>query len=330
MKFPPRYTRTPAIEKLVYKLDVLKSAWGMQSVSPSILENLQRQTHLRSALYSARIEGNPIREEELDLDAKQDTSLHTVEIQNVYDAYTSLRKNPSKSITLDYIRELHKLVLKHISASAGHLRHEQSAIFNQAGVAVYVTPPPQKLQHLLSEMIDWYNKSKDHIAIKASVVHIWFEKIHPFLDGNGRVGRLITAKLLTNDGYDFGGIVPFEKYLDENRQEYYDALLVDTQDVSAFVEFFLTALISQAGDSIDSIKYPQDIRFPELLPRRAEIVQMIADHRMITFDFLARRFRAVSARTLHYDLEFLVKKKYIGKRGMTRGVVYIPAIAEIV
>ena len=68
-------------------------------------------------------------------------------------------------------------------------------------------------------------------------------------DGNGRVGRLLSAYILKKGGYDFSGLVPFEQYLDEHRDDYYYFLGRDRQDVTEFVEFYLTALLAQAGNA---------------------------------------------------------------------------------
>lgn len=324
MKFPPTFITTPAIQSLCYQLDVLKSAWHMQSVPQTTLSFIRQKTLLQSSLYSARIEGNPTSEHDLNVGLEPEQRIHKTEIENLYAAYSNLPNYTGKPLTVDLIKQFHAQILKDISDSPGHFRSEQSAIFNQAGVAVYIPPPPQYINDLVIGLVDWCNSSVDHVGIKISVAHIWFEKIHPFLDGNGRVGRLVSSFLLLSSGYDFGGIVPFEKYLDEHREDYYDALMKDTQDVSVFIEFFLSAIISQAHVSIDEVKHPPVLKYPTLLPRRAELVEIINDHKLVTFDFLARRFRAVSSRSLHYDLEYLVKHGYIFKRGTTRGAVYIP------
>jgi len=165
--------------------------------------------------------------------------------------------------------------------------------------------------------------TKDVPPAAAGVAHIWFEKIHPFLDGNGRVGRLLSAYILHKNGYDFSGLVPFEQYLDEHRDDYYYFLGRDIQDVTEFVEFYLTALFSQAKISLKTAyETGKPDKYAQLMPRRAEIMRLIEDHKVITFDFLARRFRAVAVRTLHNDLSQLTKVGLVQKMGSTRGVSY--------
>jgi Fic family protein len=176
---------------------------------------------------------------------------------------------------------------------------------------------------LLDALCVYANTTKDASPVTAGVAHIWFEKIHPFLDGNGRAGRLLSSYILKKGGYDFSGLVPFEQYLDEHRDDYYYFLGRDRQDVTEFVEFYLTALLSQARVSLKAAhEAGEPDKYAHLLPRRAEIMRIIEDHKVISFDFLARRFRAIPTRTLHYDLSQLTQAGLVQKMGSTRGVVY--------
>lgn len=324
MKFPPTYSVSDKAKELLYGLDVLKSAWALQSVEESRITDFRRKTFLQSSLFSARIEGNPLTESDITGEFLRSENLHKREVSNLFGAYQSLA-GIIGPLTVEIIQKLHGLTLAGISGEAGHFRTEDSAIFNQAGVAVYVPPAPYNVRRLVDELTAWSASSQDKPPVTAAVAHIWFEKIHPFLDGNGRVGRLLAAWILHHDGYDFGGIVPFEKYLDEHRDGYYAALGPDRQDVSEFIDFFLTALLSQANESLAKAKEAPIPKYSELLPRRAELLEIIRDHKMVTFDFLSRRFRAIPTRTLHYDLSQLTKRGLIKKLGSTRGVVYTPS-----
>lgn len=311
MKFPPVYTFTPSIKQLLYDLDVLKAGYALHPVPAMQVVNLRRASLLKSSLYSARIEGNP----------SEDVDLGNRDIANLARAYEEL--SDRDEATIDWIENLHRTVMENISGGSGRLRAEDSAIFNMAGVAVYLTPAPQNIRNLLADLCAYVTAGRDPAPIRAGVTHIWFEKIHPFLDGNGRVGRLLSAYILKKGGYDFSGLVPFEQYLDEHRDDYYYFLKKDVQDVTEFVEFYLTALFSQAKISL-TVAYEsgKPDKYALLAPRRAEIMRLIEDHKIVTFDFLSRRFRAVPVRTLHYDLSQLIKAGLVQKMGATRGVSY--------
>jgi Fic family protein len=323
MKFPPVFTYTPAIKQLLYDLDVLKAGYELHPVPAAQAINLRRASLLKSSLFSARIEGNPLELADVDDIRPSDTDIHKIEVGNLVSAYEQLSDIIGQNVTLDTLKKLHALVLRDISGDAGVFRMEESAIYNQSCTAVYLTPAPQNIRTLLDALCIYVNAAKDTTPVAAGLAHIWFEKIHPFLDGNGRVGRLLSAYILKKGGYDFSGLVPFEQYLDEHRDDYYYFVGRDTQDVTSFVEFYVTALLAQARISLKAAhESGKPDKYADLLPRRGEIMRLIEDHKIVSFDFLARRFRAVPVRTLHNDLAQLSKAGLVQKMGSTRGVSY--------
>lgn len=326
MKFPPVYIQTEHIKKLLYDLDVLKAAYELHPVANEIVSIKRNASILKSALFSARIEGNPMTIDEARLMDLQEptTVVHKREIMNLAALYEDVAARSRQTMTVDFLKELHARVLDGIFSRAGRLRLEESAIWNQAGVAVYLTPSPQKILGLLEDLLQWISASTNHPCIVAAVAHIWFEKIHPFDDGNGRVGRFLSACILYAGGFGFGGMVPIEEYLEAHRDEYYRGLARDMQDVTPFVEFFLEGITEQVRISLKETENVIETDTMNLLPRRAEIVAIIRDHKSVSFDFLVRRFRSIPSRTLHNDVAQIIKAGYIRKRGATRGARYEP------
>ncbi len=309
------------IERLKTQLDLLPDN--------KVQEKYTRQKMLlKSALFSARIEGNPKTLEELEREGFVDSQeKHHLEITNLYQVLEYILKiNWQKPLTLDDIRQIHQRVMQNLTAEAGFLRAEPSAIYNSAGVAVYVCPLPNEIKDLLVQLLTYCNNNFETIIpIKTALIHVAFEKIHPFLDGNGRVGRLLIHLALKKDGYDLRGLVPIEEYLDQHRQTYYDLLLENKQDRTEFVEFFLDAMIEglQTAVALKTEQKTKKLSSEDDLPlRRFEILQIIKDHKIASFDFLKRRFLKIPERTLRYDLKQLVDKGFIKKRGITRGSVY--------
>lgn len=230
-----------------------------------------------------------------------------------------------KKLSPSLLLNLHRLVMQDIHPEAGFFRKEPSAIFNQAGIAIYITPPPNQIPILLNILLKKANTGKKPVPLKAALCHFAFEKIHPFLDGNGRVGRLVTAFVLKKGDFDFRGLVSFEEYLDDNREIYYQLLEEKGSDITHFGEFFLEGLVHQTEKVITEIKEFKEEKLEDtLLPRRREILEIIKDHQMVSFDFLRRRFIRIPESSLHYDLKKLLEGKFIKKLGSTRGVVYAP------
>ncbi len=322
------YKKTKHIEKLLQRLEILKGVFEGLPVKREKEEQLQRLSLLKSSLFSARIEGNKLRFEDLTPRGleRQSKEKEKIEIHNIYHALQFIRSERfPQRITIPAIQDIHAIVMRSLSSDAGSLRHEPSAIFNQAGVAVYMSPPPSEIQSRLHELIRLANSSSNPAPVNAALTHFHFEKIHPFLDGNGRVGRILSVRILRQEGYDFRGLLSWEERLEEMRDEYYHLLDIPGSDITMFVEFFLELLTHQAEAMIQSLKNTgEESEEDTLLPRRREILEVIRDHPNVSFDFIRRRFLRVAESTLHYDIKQLLKAGLIRKLGSTRGVVYAP------
>lgn len=320
-----RFKETRKIKKLLIELEALKILFGQFKILPQIEENLRRESLLKSALFSARVEGNPLDLGKIKFisETEKTDDLKKLEVFNLLRAYRYIRssKSPQK-LNLAFIKKIHQMTMENISSEAGKWRTEPWAIFNQGGVVIYLAPTPFRLPKLMEEFVQMSKNLKEEIPVKAAILQFLFEKIHPFADGNGRVGRLISAYLINNGGYGLRGLVSMEEMIDKNRENYYQALepLVET---TLFVEFFLESLIEQAKSILDKLSEKKE-ELPEdfLLPRRREILEMIKDHPYCSFDFISRRFLSINQKTLHYDLKQLQEKGFIIKAGITRGVKY--------
>ena len=305
---------TPRSNQLLIELEAAKLLFDNLKSFPNLETNLRKTALLKSAVFSARVEG-----------FSDTLFLPKKESQNLLSAYQLIhsRELPQK-ITISSIRKFHNLALKSLSSMAGKWRTEPWAIFNQVGLVIYLAPPAQEIPQLMSEYVKYINSLKVHTAVKAALAQFVFEKIHSFADGNGRVGRLISAFILERNGFGFKGQVPFEEYIDRHREVYYSNL-EPSSDCTGFIEFFLEALVFQSKTIFEKLNTsPEENAEDSLLPRRREIVNVIRDHPNCTFDFLHRRFLAINIKTLHFDLSELIKTGFVKKIGSTKGAVYSP------
>lgn len=323
MKIPPIYTISDAMFSLITKIEAQRLYFSSLNLVNQIKENIQRVSLLKSSLFSARIEGNPLKISDFEVGSETEEEKKK-EIFNIVKTINFIDKNVGKNIlTKDIILHLHSLVLQDIAPDAGHFRTEVSAIFNQAGVTVYMPPPPTQVSKLLDELLIYVNLEKKFPLIIAFTAHLIFEKIHPFLDGNGRVGRLLISAVLKSKGWDFSFTVPFEENLDEHKDEYYFHLSQGMQNTNAYLEFMLEAFYSQIEKIKNQIN--QEVakeNNPFLPPRQEEIFNIIKDQIIVSFDMVRRRFIQVPERTLRYDLKKLLDRKLIEKSGETRGRYY--------
>ena len=323
MKIPPIYTITPEIIEIITKIEAYRINFASLNIPTQIKDNIQRVSLLKSSLYSARIEGNPLELNDISLEKSKE--INKLEIFNIIDASRFIQNHATNNrISKDILLELHKRVLKNIEPNAGFLRKEQSAIFNQAGVVEYMPPSFFEVPKLLDELLIYINNNNEKFPlVTAFVSHLIFEKIHPFLDGNGRVGRLLISLILKAKGWDLTFTIPLEESLDENKNEYYFYLDKGLEDTNEYLLFMLNAFfaeIEKIKDQIETESAKKDQLF--LPPRQEEIFNIIKDHGVISFDMVRRRFLKVPERTLRYDLKKLADKGIIEKTGETKGRFY--------
>ena len=307
-----KWTISPQTQKLLDEIDVIRKVFEKLPLSPETIKIIRRRSIINSAVSSAQIENIP------------STILSPrKEGKNLESAYTWIYSSPAIPVlSVQIIKDLHSRTLKDISGSAGQYRSEPWGIFNQAGVEIHHPPLHTLLPVLMPKYVDYINRLTTHPAISSAVGQFIFEKIHPFADGNGRTGRLISAYLLHKSGYGLGGLVPVERYIIEHRDWYYRAL-EPTHNCTEFVDFFLESITMQANTALEEIKNPPS-QTPEnkLHPRRRELLETIRDHPECSFDFLRRRFINTNQVSLHRDLQYLQKHDLIQKLGDTRGVLY--------
>lgn len=324
MLIPPKYFLTPKISQLLASIEASKQVIDAISIPAEVETNIRRSSTLKSSLFSARIEGNTLTLDELSSRPSKDQK--KAEVFNILKALNTIFQKRNKDITLKDILNLHKIVMEGLThkTQQGKIRNEVSAIFNSAGIAVYMPPPPRSIPSFLEKVIKFANSQKEQfVPIRACLTHYTFEKIHPFLDGNGRVGRLLLQTIMYKGGYGMKGLLTIEEYLDNNRSDYYRALEETERDASPYLELMLEAIAETSEKAKQLVLEKKQLQAKDyLLPRRAEILDIIKDHRLVNFDQIRRRFMAVNERTLRFDLKKLTDAGLIRKLGNTKGVYY--------
>lgn len=323
MKIPPSYTVTPQMLALIAKIESGRLHITSLNLPKPLKEKIQRVSLLKSSLFSARIEGNPL--ELADVDTLDKKSQKKLEVFNIVEAIKFIDGHVRKGdLKKDLLLQIHARVLRNLSPDTGNLRVEASAIFNESGVAVYIPPPASHISKLLDSLLSFVNSDSEKFPlIAAFIAHIIFEKIHPFLDGNGRVGRLLIVAVLKACGWDFTFTVPFEEYLDGHKNDYYFHLDKGLENTNDYLLFMLEAFWQQTqtikAQIEEEIAKGQKVFLP---PRQEEIYNIFRDHKVVSFDTVRRRFANVPERTLRYDLKKLLDRGLIEKSGETRGRYY--------
>lgn len=165
-------------------------------------------------------------------------------------------------LSLRLIREIHEILLSEGRGSSkqpGEFRRTQNWIGGtRPGNALFVPPPPDQVMECLGQLEKFMHE--DHkslpLLVRAALVHVQFETIHPFLDGNGRLGRLLITFLLCAEGTLREPILYLSLYFKTQRSTYYDLLQAvrERGDWESWIEFFLTGVVETANQATDTAR----------------------------------------------------------------------------
>lgn len=259
--FPPTITYNPEMVLSLSRADAALSelsGLGKYIPNPHLLTNAYIR---REAVLSSRIEGtraglSDIWLEEFDPkdNENQDTDLHEVNNYVVAMEY-GIQRLSELPLSLRLIREIHEKLMKGVrgdQATPGEFRRSQSWIGPAESTlsnATYVPPPPEEMKSCLANWEGFLqNRNQFPELIQCCLLHEQFEAIHPFLDGNGRVGRLLITLFLIERGRLTQPLLYLSSYFESHRQEYYTYLQkVKTDgDWNNWILFFLTGVAETA------------------------------------------------------------------------------------
>ncbi len=207
---------------------------------------LRKENRIKSIHSSLAIENNSLTEKQVTdiIDGKRvlGDPKEIREVKNAYDAYEEI-------LTLDPYRQkdflkAHRLLTAGIVNEAGKYRSRDIGIFDEIGNVVHMGARPQYLQALMDDLFAWGKNDNTPELIKSCVFHYEIETIHPFADGNGRMGRLWQTVILANWNPIFAWI-PIETLIYENQRDYYKVLEQVDQETNSnrFIEFMLAIIL---------------------------------------------------------------------------------------
>ena len=217
--YAPPFTITPVILALVSEISELvgkMSAMETMVATPK----LRKENFVKTITGTLEIEGNTLGVEKITaiMDGKRvlGSAREIAEVKGAIAVYENLKK-------LNYKKEsallsAHKILMDEILKDAGKYRKIQVGIGGKSGVT-HIAPPSDRVPQLMSELFGWLGHTTEHPLIVSSVFHFEFEFIHPFADGNGRIGRLWQTLILSN-WKEFFAFVPIERVVRKRQKEY--------------------------------------------------------------------------------------------------------------
>ncbi|RMF92821.1 MAG: Fic family protein [Candidatus Schekmanbacteria bacterium] len=228
----------------------------------------------REAVLSSQIEGTQaslsdlfyfeaLKTTEKDLPDVKEVSNYAFALESIFE-----EKNNTE-LTLEFLKELHKKLFRNTNKgfnSPGEFRKSQNWIGPKGctlNEAFFVPPPPEEMKNALKEF-EKYLITPSHLPalINIALIHYQFETIHPFNDGNGRIGRILTVMLLHKYGLLSKPLLYLSAYFEKNRSEYYRLLLAVSQkgEWEKWIRFFLRGISEQSRDVVERINLLLSIR----------------------------------------------------------------------
>lgn len=255
MSYKPPFTITSEILNLV--ADISQQVGRLDASALNASPQLRKQNRIKTITGTLAIEGNTLTEEQITAIVEGKPVLGSVrelaEVKGAIAAYEALPDfQPGK---LDDLLSAHGLMMAEVLVEAGAFRRKGVGI-HKAGVVHHVAPPAHQVSGLMADLAGWLQGAKDHPLITSSVFHYEFEFIHPFADGNGRMGRLWQT-LILSQWHPLFLSLPLESMIKEHQQQYYQALeQADQQaDSTPFIHFMLS-VISQTLAQNASVNAP--------------------------------------------------------------------------
>ena len=317
-KYEPPFKITEAIVNLVAEISAKVERFVIRLEQPDGLR-LRRVNQIQSIHSSLAIEGNTLSEDQVTdiIDGKRvlAPAREILEVKNAlrtYEMYPSLKALSEKDLL-----KAHGVMMQGMIPDAGRYRNCNEGVF-KGNKCVHFAPPPGMVPLLMKNLFSWLKTSKMHWLIKSCIFHYEFEFIHPFRDGNGRMGRLWQSLILGKWNPVFAHL-PVENLVYANQQEYYNAINASSTagDCGIFVEFMLNKIL-------DSLKESQKIELDSLIvesvhltARQEKILAMLKKNNFLTERELAEKFK-VTARTIERDLAKLQQNKVLERVGAKR------------
>jgi Fic family protein len=307
--FSPRYSITPAITRALMAIEADRQAVAALPIDVAMLASLRETARLSATHYSTQIEGNRLTQAQV----KQAVGgakfpgreRDEAEVRHYYQALEEVERLAADSgpLTEKEVQRIHGLVMTGKPKPTPY-RTEQNVIRNSLtrGI-VYLPPEAKEVPALMADLARWINKELRAgdlpVPLIAGLAHYQFATIHPYYDGNGRTGRLLTTLILHKAGYGLKGIYSLEEYYARDLKGYYEALTVGPShnyhlgraeaDVTGFLAYFcrgmaeaFSAVRAQAAQAAQRAAPDRAPELRNLDPRQRRLLELFRQHHIVT------------------------------------------------
>lgn len=356
--FIPKYTITNKILRNIGVAEAAREIIMNAPLVPAWEAKFRKEAIERTVHHGTHLEGNPLSEEEVkdvldgaEVMARERDIQEILNYRNVLKFIDSIEQTVGNlghyHLTVETILEMHRLTVERIVALQyqGTFRSRQVVIKNSLTGQVSYTPPPAvEVPFLIEDLVNWVNSEEGreiHPVIKAGIVHYELARVHPFVDGNGRVARAVVTLILFLEGYDIKKFFSLEEYFDGDPMNYYltlqvvsNQLVLDTheRDLTPWLEYFIEGVaieLNRVKERVQRISV--DARIKDKLggtqlmlnERQMLIMEYLQRHKSIANREFRKIFPDHSDDTVLRELKFLRQKGLVKKSGGTKKATYV-------
>lgn len=343
--YTPQFSFTNKLITAIGQIEAAKEVIENAPLVPAWEAKFREDAMVRSAYHGTHLEGNGLNYTE----AGQVLAGATIvgrdrdiqEVLNFRNVLKYIETYEALEITAETIRQLHSLTVYRIlpEEMVGEYRKNQVVVRNsQTGEITFRPPPAIEVPFLIDTFISWLNATSAddfHSVIRAGIAHYELVRIHPFLDGNGRVARAFATLVLFKEGYDVKRFFSLEEHYDREPLSYYEALQSVGKregDLTMWLEYFTQGVAIELTRIKEKVKgLSTDLKIKKSLggqqmslsERQIKIVEFIQENGFLQNKSFFELFPTISEDTVLRELKDLVKKGIVRKEGTTKGVRYI-------
>ena len=332
--YHPHYTITDTLLARISEAEVLRTKIIAAPVQVAWLESIRLEAFVRRAHFSTAIEGNPLTLPEVEALAgsrKADVKDRAKrEVLNYFAALRWIARQPQeRRMTVDGVLRLHRLLLAGLllPRQIGAFKRSRNVIMS-AGRVVYEPPGPGAASPGTKALVQWLELAarSAHPLVASACAHYEMARLHPFLDGNGRVARTLATWVLYRRRFDTDHLFAVDQYFREDHEGYYQALQrvrQEREDLTSWLEYVARAVLETLGRTyqrIEQLALPPSTKGLALTRQQERLLLELQGKRGMTIDAL-QRLLGVERVQVYRILRPLVRKRIVGKSA-TRPVAY--------
>ncbi|MBI4136761.1 Fic family protein [Candidatus Roizmanbacteria bacterium] len=345
--YQPKFSISNNILKYIGIIEGAREVIQNAPLVPAWERKFQEDAIVRQVHHGTHLEGNELNYSEAaqvvagnDVIGRPRDIQEVINYRNVIDFIGQLSDAETIEITNELILKVHKLTTDRIlpEEKSGKYRTTQVVVKNsETGEVSFRPPPALEVPLLMDNFIEWLNRGSSdvHPILASGIGQYEMVRIHPFVDGNGRVARSIATLALYQKGYDIRRFFSMEEYYDKNAAGYYKALqsvAKNSGDLTEWLEYFTEGLAIELTRIKERIqKLSTDIHLKEklggkqvyLTERQIKIVEHIQSIGYLQNKMFTQLFPMVSEDTILREIADLIEKGILIKRGKTKGARYV-------